>query len=72
MTSSLRTSNAAVEGKISSEAPLMTPNTRRKLHQLAEQLNVQVEEIEKPPFEINDNTDDILEPRPAAIVMPPL
>ena len=50
----------------------MTPNTRRKLHQLAEQLNVQVEEIEKPPFEINDNTDDILEPRPAAIVMPPL
>jgi hypothetical protein len=28
---------------------------------------VQVEEIEKPPFEINDNTDDVLEPRPAAI-----
>jgi hypothetical protein len=28
---------------------------------------VQVEEIEKPPYEINDNTDDVMEPRPAAI-----
>jgi hypothetical protein len=37
---------------------------------LANQLNVQVEEIEKPPFEINDNTDDIVEPRPAAIAPP--
>jgi hypothetical protein len=45
----------------------MTPNTRRKLQQLATQLNVQVEEIEKPPFEINDNTDDVLEPMPAAL-----
>lgn len=45
----------------------MTPNTRRKLQQLADQLHVQVEEIEKPPYEINDNTDDIMEPRPAAL-----
>jgi len=37
---------------------------------LANQLNVQVEEIEKPPYEINDNTDDVLEPRPAAIAPP--
>jgi hypothetical protein len=29
-----------------------------------------VEEIEKPPFEINDNTDDVVEPRPAAIAPP--
>jgi hypothetical protein len=48
----------------------MTPNTRRKLQQLANQLNVQVEEIEKPPFEINDNTDDVMEPRPAALPPP--
>jgi hypothetical protein len=46
----------------------MTPNTRRKLQQLANQLNVQVEEIEKPPYEINDNTDDIMEPQPAALL----
>lgn len=45
----------------------MTPNTRRKLQQLATQLNVQVEEIEKPPFEINDNTDDVMEPMPASL-----
>jgi hypothetical protein len=31
---------------------------------------VQVEEIEKPPYEINDNTDDVVEPRPAAIAPP--
>ena len=37
---------------------------------MANQLNVQVEEIEKPPYEINDNTDDVLEPRPAAIAPP--
>jgi hypothetical protein len=29
-----------------------------------------VEEIEKPPYEINDNTDDVMEPRPAAIAPP--
>ena len=29
-----------------------------------------MEEIEKPPYEINDNTDDVLEPRPAAIAPP--
>jgi hypothetical protein len=28
---------------------------------------VQVEEIEKPPFEINDNTDDVMEPMPASL-----
>jgi hypothetical protein len=28
---------------------------------------VQVEEIEKPPFEIHDNTDDVSEPMPAHI-----
>jgi hypothetical protein len=26
-----------------------------------------VEEIEKPPFEINDNTDDVMEPMPASL-----
>ena len=26
-----------------------------------------MEEIEKPPFEINDNTDDVMEPKPASI-----
>ena len=31
---------------------------------------MQVEEIEKPPYEINDNTDDVVEPRPAAIAPP--
>lgn len=49
----------------------MTPNTRRKLQQLANQLNVQVEEIEQAPFEILDNTDDISEPMPAAIKLKP-
>lgn len=49
----------------------MTPTTKRKLQRLAEQLNVQVEDIEKPPFEIIDNTDDVQEPRPAAIVSGP-
>ena len=29
-----------------------------------------MEEIEKPPYEINDNTDDVMEPRPAAIAPP--
>jgi hypothetical protein len=52
----------------SQQLPVMTPNTRRKLQQLANQLNVQVEEIEKPPYEINDNTDDIMEPQPAALL----
>ena len=32
---------------------------------------MQVEDIEKPPFEINDNTDDVLEPQPPALKMPP-
>jgi hypothetical protein len=27
-----------------------------------------VEDIEKPPFEIIDNTDDVSEPRPAAMI----
>lgn len=45
----------------------MTPNTRRKLQNLADQLQLQVEDYEKPPFEINDNTDDVEEPKPAAI-----
>jgi len=29
------------------------------INKLASELNVQVEEIENPPFEIIDNTDDI-------------
>jgi hypothetical protein len=32
---------------------------------------VQVEEIEKAPFEILDNTDDVSEPMPAAIKIKP-
>lgn len=32
---------------------------------------MQVEDIEKPPFEINDNTDDVMEPQPPALKMPP-
>lgn len=50
---------------------VMTPNTRRKLQQLANQLNVQVEEIEHAPYEILDNTDDVSEPMPAAIKLKP-
>ena len=46
---------------------VMTPKTRRKLQLLADQLNVQVEQIEKPPYDIVDNTDDVEEPKPAEI-----
>ncbi len=57
----------AVENEIS-------PNTKRKLNKLASELNVKVEVIENPPFDIIDNTDD-LEPSPADIIqtkIPPI
>jgi hypothetical protein len=58
-------------GSTSRQQHVMTPKTRRKLQQLANQLNVQVEEIEKAPYEILDNTDDVSEPMPAAIKIKP-
>eukprot|EP00347_Sterkiella_histriomuscorum_P016988 403351089 len=45
-----------------------SPKTKQKYQQLAQQLQVKVEEIEHPPFEIVDNTDDI-EPKPANIII---
>lgn len=45
-----------------------SPKTKQKYQQLAQQLQVRVEDIEHPPFEIVDNTDDV-EPRPANIII---
>ncbi len=50
------------------EMAVATPNTKKRLATLAQQLHVDVGEIENPPFEIVDNTDDI-EPKPAHIVI---
>ena len=46
----------------------ISPKTKVKYQNLAKQLNVKIHEIEHPPFEIVDNTDDV-EPKPANIII---
>jgi hypothetical protein len=43
-----------------------SPNTKSRLTKLASELQVEIDDIQHPPFEIVDNTDD-LEPSPAHI-----
>lgn len=44
----------------------ISPNTKQRFQKLADELHANVEDIEHPPFEIVDNTDDV-EPLPADI-----
>ena len=46
----------------------LVPTAKERLEHLAIELNVDVTQLENPPFEIIDNTDDV-EPKPAEVVI---